>query len=526
LFDILAKPFNPRWNPMECLRVARALLLSTIPLTALAQTPQPIPIETALAPFQFLQKPGPYPVGLKVVNQYDPSRKSPVLAGDHSKPAESDKGRPLQTLIWYPALPSGIKSMKVGDYVALADTEISFGAPDKEHNKWRTRLKSSFDVPLWAVRDARMAEGQYPVLIYAPSDSPIAWENADLCEYLASHGYVVLASPSMGVSTRDMTDDLAGIDSQALDISFLVTYAEKLPDTDSSRIAVVSFSWGGISSLFAASRDSRIQVLAEMDGSIRYYPGLVAKAGSIHPEQLNVPLLFFTSNRENFIEDIEHSDMDMTGHNVLNEWTHADVMTVNMLGMSHPEFCSMCQRWPLGEEQVADYGREDANTSYSLVALYMLQFLNAYVKHDAAAKEFLGRTTADNGIPKHIMGIRFSPKSFAETMRSAARTGEESAWKAFQSFAANPMHRYVTGEERTINRLGYAFLQEKDPSSAVVLFKLNTKAYPDSANAWDSLGDGYEATNGIQDARMAYARSVELNPNNEHAKGELVKLRK
>jgi predicted Zn-dependent protease len=124
------------------------------------------------------------------------------------------------------------------------------------------------------------------------------------------------------------------------------------------------------------------------------------------------------------------------------------------------------------------------------------------------------------------MGIRFSPKSFAEIMRSAARTGEESAWKAFQSFAADPMHRYMIGEERTINRLGYAFLQEKDPSSALVLFKLNTKAYPDSANAWDSLGDGYEAANDIQDARMAYARSVELNPNNEHAKGELVKLRK
>jgi len=31
------------------------------------------------SPFQFLQKPGPYPVGLKVVNQYDPSRKFPRL---------------------------------------------------------------------------------------------------------------------------------------------------------------------------------------------------------------------------------------------------------------------------------------------------------------------------------------------------------------------------------------------------------------------------------------------------------------
>ena len=283
--------------------------------------------------------------------------------------------------------------------------------------------------------------------------------------------------------------------------------------------------------MFAAARDPRIQVLAEMDGSMRYYPGLVASAGDVHPEQLKVPLLFFTANRMNYIEDFDadHGPLN-EGRSVLNAWTHGDVTTVNMVGMSHPQFSSMFQRMKnadtFAEDQVADYGQEDTNTSYSWVALYMLQFLNAHVKHDAAAKEFLGRTTAENGVPKHIMGIKFRPGSFAESMRSAVRTGEESVWKAFQSFAADPMHRYVTGEEGTINRLGYAFLQEKDPSSAVVLFKLNTKAYPDSANAWDSLGDGYEATNDIQDARMAYARSVELNPDNEHAKGELVKLRK
>ncbi|HKW36026.1 MAG TPA: dienelactone hydrolase family protein [Candidatus Acidoferrum sp.] len=421
--------------------------------------------------------------------------------------------------------------MTVGDYVVLADTEIHFDTPDQEHNKWRRRLKSSFDLSLWAVREAKPVEGRYPVVIYAPSQSSIAWENADLCEYLASHGYVVLASPSLGPSTRGVSDDLAGIDAQALDISFLISYANSLPDTDSSKVAVVSFSWGGISSLFAATRDPRIQVLAEMEGSMRYYPGLVASAGDIHPAQLKLPLLFFTANRLNYIEDFDadHGPLN-EGRSVLNEWTHGDVTTVNMVGMSHPEFSSMFQRMQNPDifpgDQVADYGREDANTSYSWVALYVLQFLNAYVKHDAAAKEFLGRTTAKNGVPKHIMEIKFRPKSFAEIMRSAARMGEESAWKTFQSFAADPMHRYMTGEEKTINRLGYAFLKEKDPSSAVVLFKLNTEAYPDSANAWDSLGDGYEATNDIQDARMAYARSVELNPGNEHAKGELAKLRK
>ena len=41
---------------------------------------------------------------------------------------------------------------------------------------------------LWALRDAKTAKGHYPVLIYAPSDSSVSWENADLCEYLASHG--------------------------------------------------------------------------------------------------------------------------------------------------------------------------------------------------------------------------------------------------------------------------------------------------------------------------------------------------
>src|SRR5262249_2408427 len=90
-------------------------------VTALSQFP----------PFQFLQKPGPYPVGLKVVNQYDPSRKFPATPDG---PEARQESRPLQTLIWYPALQSRNKPMTVGDYVELADTEIHFDTPDQEHN--------------------------------------------------------------------------------------------------------------------------------------------------------------------------------------------------------------------------------------------------------------------------------------------------------------------------------------------------------------------------------------------------------
>ena len=72
----------------------------------------------------------------------------------------------------------------------------------------------------------------------------------------------------MGVSTRDMTDNLDGINAQARDISFLITYAETLPDTDLSEVAVVSWSWGGGSSLFAAARDPD-GALVSMDGRHR-----------------------------------------------------------------------------------------------------------------------------------------------------------------------------------------------------------------------------------------------------------------
>lgn len=363
--------------------------------------------------FQFLQKPGPYPVGLKVVDQYDRSRTYPAPSTGSSKSSAGENARPLQTLIWYPSLKNMDEPMTVGDYTQLADTEIRFGAPDKENNRWRSRLKTSSDIPLWAVLNAKEAKERYPVLIYAPSDSSVSWENADLCEYLASYGYVVLASASMGVSTRDMTNDLGGINAQARDISFLITYAGSLPDTDLSKVAVVSWSWGGISSLFAAARDPRIDALVSMDGSMRYYPGLVKKAADVHPERMTIPLLFFTHG-DLSLEALAKDDApveDRVGPNVLNAWIDGDLFIGHMLGMSHPEFSSMFQRkknaQSYEEDQVADYGRDDTNASYAWVALYTLKFLNTYLKHDASAKVFLQSTPAENGVPKHFMGITF-----------------------------------------------------------------------------------------------------------------------
>jgi pimeloyl-ACP methyl ester carboxylesterase len=365
----------------------------------------PLDAMTQATSFRFTEPPGPYPVGLRVVNQHDASRSF-----------GKERVRELQTLVWYPALPKPSRHMTVGDYVNLTLSEIRSDAAAASnvkpelYTKWMSRVSSSLAEPLRAARDAPQARGNFPVVIYASSDSAVSWENADLCEYLASHGYVVLASPSMGVATRDMTDDVPGIDAQARDISFLISYAKSLPDTDVSRVAVVGFSWGGISNLFAAAKDNRIDALVALDGSMRYFPGLVKDAGYVHPEQMSIPLLFFTGG-EITLEQIasNFNAPENVGPNVLNAWKRGDLVTVNMLPMAHQQFSSMLERRPTHyvEDEKPGYAWEEGTAGYMWVARYTLWFLDAYLKHDAASLARLKATPATNGVPGHVMGSQF-----------------------------------------------------------------------------------------------------------------------
>jgi len=50
------------------------------------------------------------------------------------------------------------------------------------------------------------------------------------------------------------------------------------------------------------------------------------------------------------------------------------------------------------------------------------------------------------------------------------------------------------------------------PKNAVALFQLNTEAYPNSANAYDSLGDGYAADGQNEKAIQASQKALELLP--------------
>lgn len=71
--------------------------------------------------------------------------------------------------------------------------------------------------------------------------------------------------------------------------------------------------------------------------------------------------------------------------------------------------------------------------------------------------------------------------------------------------------------ERDLNRWGYSLLAEEKIKQALKIFELNTLLYPDSFNAWDSLGEALLMNGDQEQARIMYAKSLELNPENDNA---------
>jgi hypothetical protein len=72
--------------------------------------------------------------------------------------------------------------------------------------------------------------------------------------------------------------------------------------------------------------------------------------------------------------------------------------------------------------------------------------------------------------------------------------------------------RYGVGPrlpENLVNNLGYQALGQGKTDEAIEFFTMNVKAYPESANVYDSLGEAYEKSGRLDLAAENYAKAVE-----------------
>ncbi len=107
---------------------------------------------------------------------------------------------------------------------------------------------------------------------------------------------------------------------------------------------------------------------------------------------------------------------------------------------------------------------------------------------------------------------RGSEPPLSQRLAPDAERGDTTAVRrSVEAHRANPENRYVD-VEGDVNAAGYQLLNAGRNAAAIVVFHVNTLLFPNSANTFDSLAEGYERA-GQRDAAIAtYRKALAMDP--------------
>jgi CubicO group peptidase (beta-lactamase class C family) len=80
-------------------------------------------------------------------------------------------------------------------------------------------------------------------------------------------------------------------------------------------------------------------------------------------------------------------------------------------------------------------------------------------------------------------------------------------------------------DEAAVNALGYDLLGDSRFDAAIAVFRRNVERFPESSNAYDSLGEAFLESGRLEEALENYERSVELDPANGNGKAAIERIR-
>lgn len=148
-----------------------------------------------------------------------------------------------------------------------------------------------------------------------------------------------------------------------------------------------------------------------------------------------------------------------------------------------------------------------------------IQF-NPDVKHGTFNLQYLNRN--NGAIISTLVKVANNKKSPVEFLLEG---DYDNALIAFKNLKAqNPNHPFVT--EDYINEVGYEFFHSDRMSLSLNTFKVNIALYPNNYKVYDSYGEACMKAAKVDLAILNYSKSLELNPQNNNARGKLGELQK
>ncbi|TMM57158.1 tetratricopeptide repeat protein [Maribacter algarum] len=480
-------------------------------------------------------KNGGYSVGFKHYTTIDSTRRYRIENDFNNKLVH----RPIPISIWYPAeLENSTPApLAVLDYLEiLKEEEESKNLPNELLLDWFPDLgdtpqnRAHLSEKVNALSDADFLEGKFPVVVYAPSYQASSIENFALFEFLASNGFVVISSPSRGTETRwfegGTTKDM---ETQSRDVEFLLKEIYKYQYIDYDRIALMGFSFGGLSNAITVMKNKNISALVSLDGTERYNYTVLEKSPYFDLDWLNIPYIHFA--QKDIPEEVLTNDKIPAELNykfqLYDSLNYTNAYSYKFHDLTHSHFGTVGVLFSYRDKR-QDKSDAEIMASYKLLSEYTLQFLNATLKNEEGAKQFIENSPDRNNISENLI---------SKKMKKALRPAFD--YKDFKDLALHQGHRDLISlyektvtkhptlelEEAMLNRLGLrlAFNAGK-MEQGINVFLLAVHLYPKSANLYDSLALAYFYNQDFENAIANFKRSLELNPENQHAIDKLKQL--
>ncbi|WP_318308556.1 tetratricopeptide repeat protein [Flagellimonas crocea] len=478
---------------------------------------------------------GKYKVGFQNYIVHDSTRTySRVFDYSNEKIA-----RPISVSIWYPSEQnlSNSKPLEVVEYLEILKEEEEWEhLPNDQILKWfyysnTPENQKHLKEETTAHSGAKFAKGEFPVIIYAPSYQASSIENFALCEYLASHGYVVLSSPSRGTENRFFSNNnVKEMETQARDVEFLMKEAGKFAVSDYDTMAIMGFSFGGLSNIIVQNRNDYVNAIVSLDGTERYQYSLMDKSPFFDPKSIDAPYLHMAQKEipEMVLKEDKINPELNTKFQLYDSITKTNAYQLRFNDLTHSHFSTLGVLFA-NRDKRQDKSDSKIMKSYKWMVLYTLNFLNATLKQDDLALKFMDNDPSDNGITMDLITIKskLSEKdgfTFQDFNHLASNRNYESLVSLHDSIAK--VHPSFEAPEGNLNILGLQLVFNPDKSSqGINVFLLALKLYPNSANLYDSLGEAYLYVGDKEKAIESFERSLELYPQNQNAIERLEQLK-
>lgn len=206
--------------------------------------------------------------------------------------------------VWYPAASEG-ERLSLRAYLddgAARLTSFLSGAGIAAGT-----IDSLLNASLHASRNARTLDRDLPLVLVAQGNAQDVMEQVVLCEYLASIGFVVAATPSPMVRTPMQQEEQVGpfAEQQADDLARAIGQVAAVVRVDSQRVGVIGHSFGARAALLLAMRETAppLRAIVSLDGGIGTSVASDAfrQAPSFRTEATVPPLLHFFEELDAFM---------------------------------------------------------------------------------------------------------------------------------------------------------------------------------------------------------------------------------